>query len=145
MDLRSESFLLGKSLKRSLRYLGYSMVLMGLFFGQLYLVGNFGTGKVSSLLMSPLGIAVVAIVLAGVHTYRNGGILVSIAVAVIILHGYTVYGVISLTHPQPDYGLLTGVGTAMMYGAAIGIITSIIVFVSRGFAPSPSSPTSTEK
>ena len=136
MDPRSESLLLGKSLKLSLRYLGYSIILMALFFGQFSLGGNFGMGKVSRLAMSPLGVAVVAIILAGIHTYRNDGILVSVAVAVIILNGYTLYGVISLTHPQPDYGLLTGVGTAMMYGAAIGIISSAIAYGSRRAAPS---------
>ncbi|CDK41117.1 putative membrane protein [Halorubrum sp. AJ67] len=62
-----ESLLLGKSLKRSLRYLGYSVILMGLFFGQLYLTGNFDVGTSSSLLMSPLGATVSASILAGIH------------------------------------------------------------------------------
>ncbi|WP_147587283.1 hypothetical protein [Halorubrum lipolyticum] len=131
MDPRLESFLLGKSLKRSLRYLGYSVILMVLFFGQLSLAGNFEMGKSSSLFMSPLRVTVVAIILAGIHTYRNDGILVSNAVAVIIINGYTLHGVISLNHPQPDYGLLTGVGAAIMYGVPIGMITATIAYVLR--------------
>ena len=124
MDSRLESFLLGKSLKRSLRYLEYSVIFMTLLFGQLYLVANFDVGESSSLLMSPLGVTVLASILAGIHTYRNDGILVSIAAAVIIVIGYTLYSVISLNHLQPDYGLLTGVGTAILYGVPIGITTS---------------------
>jgi len=145
MDSRLESFLLGKSVKLSLRYLGYSVILMALFFGQLYLTGDFEMGNPSSLLMSPLGVTVSAVILAGVHTYRNDGILVSIAVVVIIMSGYTLYGVISLTHPQPDYGLLTGVGTAILYGVPIGIITSTIAYVLRRSAPSLSPVASKEK
>ena len=145
MDSRLESFLLGKSLKLSLRYLGYSVILMALFFGQLYLAGNLEMGNSSSLLMSPLGVTVSAIILAGIHTYRNDGILMGTAVAVIIMSGYTLYGVISLNHPQPDYGLLTGVGTAVMYGVPIGIITSTIAYVLRRLAPSRSSVVSEKK
>jgi|AntDeeMinimDraft_2_1070378.scaffolds.fasta_scaffold00004_41 hypothetical protein len=145
MDPRLVSFLLGKSLKLSLRYLGYSVILMALFFGQLYLAGNFEMGKSSILFMSPLGVTVLAIILAGIHTYRNDGILTSIAVAVIIMNGYTLYGVISLNNPQPDYRLLTSVGTAIMYGAPIGIITSTIAYVLRRFARSPSPAASKEK
>jgi len=145
MDSRLESFLLGKSLKLSLRYLGYSVILMALFFGQLYLAGNLEMGNSSSLLMSPLGVTVSAIILAGIHTYRNDGILMGTAVAVIIMSGYTLYGVISLNHPQPDYGLLTGVGTAIMYGVPIGIITSTIAYVLRRLAPSRSSVVSEKK
>jgi len=122
-------------MKPSLRYLGYSVILMALFFGQPYLVGNFEMGSPSRLLMNPFGVAVSAIILAGIHTYRSDGILVSIAVAVIIISGYTLYGVISLSHPQPDYGLLTGVGTAILYGAPIGIITSTIAYVLRRYTP----------
>jgi len=95
--------------------------------------------------MSPLGVTVLAIILAGIHTYRNDGILTSIAVAVIIMNGYTLYGVISLNNPQPDYRLLTSVGTAIMYGAPIGIITSTIAYVLRRFARSPSPAASKEK
>ena len=135
MDSRLESFLLGKSMKPSLRYLGYSVILMALFFGQPYLVGNFEMGSPSRLLMNPFGVAVSAIILAGIHTYRNGGILVSIAVAVIIISGYTLYGVISLSHPQPDYGILTGVGSAILYGVPIGIVSSTVAFAFRRFAP----------
>ncbi|WP_160163154.1 hypothetical protein [Halorubrum saccharovorum] len=145
MDSRLESFLLGKSLKLSLRYLGYSVILMALFFGQLYLAGNLEMGNSSSLLMSPLGVTVSAIILAGIHTYRNDGILMGTAVAVIIMSGYTLYGVISLNHPQPDYGLLTGVGTAVMYGVPIGIITSTIAYVLRRLAPNRSSVVSEKK
>ena len=139
-----ESLLLGRSLKLSQRYLGYSVILMALFFGQLYLVGVFEMGALSGLLMSPLGVTVFAIILAGIHTYRNDGILVSIAIAAIILSGYALYAVISLNHPQPDYGLLTGVGTAIMYGAVIGIVTSTIAYVSRRFTPSISPAVSKE-
>ena len=135
MDSRLESFLLGKSMKLSLRYLGYSVILMSLFFGQLYLAGNFEMGNSSRLFMSPLGVTVSAIILVGIHTYRNDGILVSIAIAVIIMSGSTLYSVISLNHPQPDYGLLTGVGTAVMYGVPIGIITSTIAYVLRRYTP----------
>jgi len=145
MDSRLESFLLGKSVKLSLRYFGFLVILMALFFGQLYLTGDFEMGNPSSLLMSPLGVTVSAVILAGVHTYRNDGILVSIAVVVIIMSGYTLYGVISLTHPQPDYGLLTGVGTAILYGVPIGIITSTIAYVLRRSAPSLSPVASKEK
>jgi len=145
MNSRLESFLLGKSLNLSLRYLGYSVILMALFFGQLYLAGNFEMGNSSSLLMSPLGVTVSAIILAGIHTYRNNGILVSIAVAVITMSGYALYGVLSLSHPQPDYGLLTGVGTAIMYGAPIGIMTSTIAYVLRRSVPSLSPVVSKEK
>lgn len=145
MDPKLESLLLGKSLKLSQRYLGYSVILMALFFGQLYLIGNFEIGVLSGLLMSPLGVTVSAIILAGIHTYRNDGILVSIAVAVIVISGFALYSVISLNHPQPDYGLLTGVGGAIMYGVPIGIITSTIAYVSRRFAPSLSSATSNVK
>ncbi|MFD1570810.1 hypothetical protein [Halorubrum laminariae] len=145
MDPQLESFLLGKSLKRSLRYLGYSVILLALFFGQLYLAGNFDVGESSSLLMSPLGVAVSASILAGIHTYRNDGILVSIAAAVITIIGYTLYGVISLNHPQPDYGLLTGVGGAILYGVPIGITASTIAYVLRRYAPSRSSVASEEK
>ncbi len=145
MDSRLESFLLGKSVKLSLRYLGYSVILMALFFGQLYLAGISEMGSASSLFISPLGVTVLAIILAGVHTYRNDGILVSIAVAVIIMNGYGLYGVISLNHPQPDYGLLTGVGTAILYGVPIGIITSTIAYVLRRSAPSISPTTSKKK
>jgi len=144
MDPRLVSFLLGKSLKRSLRYLGYSVILMAVFFGQLSLAGNFEMGNSSSVFMSPIGVTVLAIILAGIHTYRNDGILVSIAVAVIILNGFALYSVISLNHPQPDYGLLTGVGTAIMYGAPIGIITSTIAYVVRRFVRSPSPAVSME-
>jgi hypothetical protein len=118
---------------------------MALFFGQLYLAGNFELGNSSSLLMGPLGVTVSAIILVGIHTYRNDGILVSIAVAVIIMGGYTLYGVLSLSHPQPDYGLLTGVGTAILYGAPIGIITSTIAYVLRRSAPGLSPVASNEK
>jgi len=83
---------------------------MALFFGQLYLAGNFEMGKSSILFMSPLGVTVLAIILAGIHTYRNDGILTSIAVAVIIMNGYTLYGVISLNNPQPDYRLFNQCG-----------------------------------
>jgi hypothetical protein len=145
MDSRLESLLLGKSLNLSLRYLGYSVILMALFFGQLYLVGNSGMGNSFDLLMSPLGVTVSAIILAGIHTYRNNGILVSIAVAVIIMGGSTLYAVTALNHPQPDYGLLTGVGTAIMYGAPIGIITSTIAYVLRWSAPGLSPVASKEK
>jgi len=138
MDSRLESLLLGKSRNLSLRHLGYSIVLMALFFGQLYLAGNSEMGNASSLLMSPLGAAVVAIILAGIHTYRNDGILVSVAVAVIIVSGYSLYGVISLTHPQPDYGLLTGMGTAILYGVPIGIISSTVAYALRQFSSSQS-------
>jgi hypothetical protein len=132
MDSRLESFLLGKSLSLSLRYLGYSIILMALFFGQLYLVGNSGMGN------SFLGVTVSAIILAGIHTYRNDGILVSIAVAVIVISGFALYSVISLNHPQPDYGLLTGVGTAILYGVPIGTVSSTVAFALRRFAPSQS-------
>jgi len=118
---------------------------MALFFGQLYLAGNLEMGNSSSLLMSPLGVTVSAIILAGIHTYRNDGILMGTAVAVIIMSGYTLYGVISLNHPQPDYGLLTGVGTAIMYGVPIGIITSTIAYVLRRLAPNRSSVVSEKK
>jgi len=138
MDSRLESFLLGKSLNLSLRYLGYSVILMALFFGQLYLVGNSEMGNSSGLLMSPLGVTVSAVILAGIHTYRNDGILVSVAVAVIVISGSTLYSVISLNHPQPDYGLLTGVGGAMLYGVPIGIVSSTVAFALRRFAPSQS-------
>ena len=138
MDSRLESFLLGKSLNLSLRYLGYSVILMALFFGQLYLTGNFEIGNSFGLLMSPLGVTVSAIILAGIHTYRNDGILLSIAVAVIIMSGYALYAVISLNHPQPDYGLLTGVGGAIMYGTPIGIVSSTVAFALRRFSPSQS-------
>jgi hypothetical protein len=140
MDSRLESLLLGKSLNLSLRYLGYSVILMALFFfGQLYLVGNFGMGN------SFLGVTVSAIILAGIHTYRNDGILVSIAVAVIVISGSVLYSVISLNHPQPDYGLLTGVGGAMLYGVPIGIVSSTVAFALRRFGPSQSSVVSEEK
>jgi len=139
MDSRLESLLLGKSLNLSLRYLGYSVILMALFFGQLYLVGNSGMGNSFGLLMSPLGVTISAIILAGIHTYRNDGILVSIALAVIIMGGSTLYSVTALTHPQPDYGLLTGVGTAMFYGVPIGIVSSTVAFALRRFSPSQSS------
>ena len=145
MDSRVESLLLGKSLNLSLRYLGYSVILMALFFGQLYLVGNSGIGNSFGLLMSPLGVTVSAIILAGIHTYRNDGILVSIAVAVIIMSGSTLYAVISLNHPQPDYGLLTGVGSAMLYGVPIGIVSSTVAFALRRFGPSQSGVVSEEK
>ncbi|WP_128906652.1 hypothetical protein [Halorubrum amylolyticum] len=145
MDSRLESFLLGKSLKLSLRYLGYSVILMALFFGQLYLAGNSEMGNASSLFMSPLGVTVLAIILAGIHTYRNNGILVSIAVAVIIVSGYSLYGVISLTHPQPDYGLLTGMGTAILYGVPIGVISSTVAYALRRFSPSQSPVVSEKK
>ena len=144
MDSRLESFLLGKSLNLSLRYLGYSVILMALFFGQLYLVGNSGMGNSFGLLMSPLGVTVSAIILAGIHTYRNDGILVSIAVAVIVISGSALYSVISLNHPQPDYGLLTGVGGAMLYGVPIGIVSSTVAFALRRFVPS-FSPTASKK
>jgi len=145
MDSRLESFLLGKSSKRSLRYLGYSVVLMALFFGQLHLAGSFEMGNASNLVMSPLGVTVVAGILAGRHTYRNDGVLVSIAAAVITMNGYALYSVISLTNPQPDYGLLTGVGTAILYGAPVGIIASTTVYALRRYAPSLSSVAVTEK
>jgi len=145
MDSRLESLLLGKSSNLSLRYLGYSVILMALFFGQLYLVGNSEMGNSSGLLMSPLGVTVSAIILAGIHTYRNDGILLSIAIAVIIMSGSTLYGVISLNHPQPDYGLLTGVGTAILYGVPIGVTTSTIAYVLRRYVPGRSSVASTEK
>ena len=144
MDSRLESLLLGKSLNLSLRYLGYSVILMALFFGQLYLVGNSGIGNSFGLLMSPLGVTVSAIILAGIHTYRNDGILVSIAVAVIVISGSALYSVISLNHPQPDYGLLTGVGGAMLYGVPIGIVSSTVAFALRRFSPSQS-PVISEK
>ncbi|WP_152421876.1 hypothetical protein [Halorubrum saccharovorum] len=145
MDSRLESFLLGKSLNLSLRYLGYSVILMALFFGQLYLVGNSGMGSSFGLLMSPLGVTVSAIILAGIHTYRNDGILVSAAVTVIVISGSTLYSVISLNHPQPDYGLLTGVGTAMLYGVPIGTISSTVAFALRRFGPIQSGVVSEEK
>jgi hypothetical protein len=138
MDLRLESFLLGKSVNLSLRYLGYSVILMTLFFGQLYLVGNSEMGNSSGLLMSPLGVTVSAIILAGIHTYRNDGILLSISVAVIIMSGSTLYAVTALTHPQPDYGLLTGVGTAILYGVPIGAVSSTVAFALRRFSPTQS-------
>ena len=138
MDSRLEPFLLGKSLYLSLRYLGYSVILMALFFGQLYLVGNSEIGNSSGLLMSPLGATVLAIILAGRHTYRNDGVLLSIAVAVIITSGYSMYGVATLTHPQPDYGLLTGVGTAILYGVPIGTVSSTVAFALRRFSPKQS-------
>lgn len=138
MDSRLESFLLGKSLNLSLRYLGYSVILMALFFGQLYLVGNSEMGNSSGLLMSPLGVTVSAIILVGRHTYRNDGILLSIAVAVIIMSGYSLYGVTALTHPQPNYGVLTGVGTAILYGVPIGTVSSTVAFVLRRFPPTQS-------
>ena len=144
MEPRVESLLLGKSSKRSLRYLGYSVILMALFFGQLYLAGNFDVGNSSRLFMSPLGVTVFASISAGVHTYRNDGILVSIVVAIIIVNGYALYGVISLTNPQPDYGLVTGVGTAIMYGTPIGVITSTVAYVLRRYAPNLSSVASKE-
>jgi hypothetical protein len=145
MEPRVESFLLGKSSNRSLRYLGYSVVLMAVFFGQLYLAGSFGMGNSSRLFINPLGVAVSASILAGIHTYRNDGVLMSIAVAVIIVNGYALYGVLSLTHPQPDYGLLTGVGTAIMYGTPIGIVASTVAYVFRRYAPSLSSVASKER
>ncbi|MBP1901060.1 hypothetical protein J2744_000718 [Halorubrum trapanicum] len=145
MDSRLESLLLGKSLNLSLRYLGYSVVLMALFFGQLYLVGNSGMGNSFGLLMGPLGITVSAIILAGIHTYRNDGILVSIAVTVIIMSSFTLYGVISLNHPQPDYGLLTGVGTAIFYGLPIGIISATVAYALRRFLPRQSPVVSEKK
>ncbi|WP_157746026.1 hypothetical protein [Halorubrum trapanicum] len=145
MDSRLESLLLGKSLNLSLRYLGYSVILMAVFFGQLYLVGNSGMGNSFGLLMSPLGVTVSAIILAGIHTYRNDGILVSLAVAVIVISGFALYSVISLNHPQPDYGLLTGVGGAMLYGVPIGIVSSTVAFALRRFGPSQSSVVSEEK
>ena len=145
MESRLESFLLGKSSNRSLRYLGYSVALMALLFGQRYFVGNFDVGNSSGLLMSPLGATVAASILAGIHTHRNDGILVSIAVAVIISFGYALYGVVSLTHPQPDYGLLTGVGTAVMYGVPIGGTTATVAYVLRRYAPSRASVVSEEK
>lgn len=144
MDSRLESFLFGKSLNLSLRYLGYSVILMALFFGQLYLVGNSGMRNSFGLLMSPLGVTVSAIILAGIHTYRNDGILVSIAAAVIVISGFALYGVISLNHPQPDYGLLTGVGGAMLYGVPIGIVSSTVAFALRRFGPSQSGVVSEE-
>ena len=124
MSQQLESFLLGKSLKRSLRYLGYAVVLMALSFGQLYLAGNLDTGGGSGLYTSPLGAAVLASVLAGVQTYRNDGILVSVAVAVVVTNGAALYSVTALTHPRPTYGLGTGVGTAIVYGTPIGITAS---------------------
>ena len=145
MTLQLKSVFLGKSVKRSLRYLGYSVILMTLLYGQLYLAGNFNVGKLSGLFMSPLGATVFASTLAGVHTYRNDGILVSIAVAIIIMNGYTLYGVISLNHPQPDYGILTSVGTAIMYGTPIGIIISTIAYVLHQYASNQSSAASMEK
>jgi hypothetical protein len=144
MEPRVESFLLGKSSNRSLRYLGYSVVLMAVFFGQLYLAGSFEMGNSSRLFINPLGVAVSASILAEIHTYRNDGVLMSIAVAVIIVNGYALYGVLSLTHPQPDYGLLTGVGTAIMYGTPIGIVASTVAYVLRRYAPSLSSVASKE-
>ncbi|SDF27894.1 hypothetical protein SAMN04488067_10373 [Halorubrum xinjiangense] len=134
MDSRVVSFLLGESLKRSLRYLGYAVVLMALCFGQLYLAGNSEIGNSSSLSISPLGATVVATILAGIHTYRNDGLLMSIAVAAIIVSGYTLYSATALAHPQPDYGLLTGVGTAMLYGVPIGMISSAVAYALRRFA-----------
>ncbi|TKX42651.1 MULTISPECIES: hypothetical protein [unclassified Halorubrum] len=144
MDSRLESLLLGKSLNLSLRYLGYSVILMALFFGQLYLVGNSGMGNSFDLLMSPLGVTVSAIILAGVHTHRNDGILVSIAVAVIIMSGSTLYTVISLNHPQPHYGILTGVGSAILYGIPIGIVSSTVAFALRRFFPTQSAVAETK-
>ena len=144
MDSRLESFLLGESFELSLRYLGYSVVLMTLFFGQLYLAGSFEMGNSSSLLMGPVGVAVSAVILAGVQADRNDGILVSVAGAVIIMSGYTLYGVVSLSHPQPDYGILAGVGTAVVYGTPIGITTSVIVYALRRVTPSKSSTESKE-
>ena len=92
-----------------------------------------------------LGVTVSAIILAGIHTYRNDGILVSIAVAVIVISGSTLYSVISLNHPQPDYGLLTGVGGAMLYSVPIGIVSSTVAFALRRFSPSQSGVVSEEK
>ncbi|CDK41116.1 putative membrane protein [Halorubrum sp. AJ67] len=69
----------------------------------------------------------------------------SIASAVIILSGYGLYGIVSLNHPQPDYGLLTGVGTAILYGVPIGITTSTIAYVSRRYVTSRSSVAPEEK
>ncbi|WP_424015710.1 hypothetical protein ACOZ35_07170 [Halorubrum xinjiangense] len=135
MGSRLESLLLGKSLKLSLRYLGYSVVLMALSFGQRYLAGNSEMGNTFGLFTSPLGVAVVAIVLAGIHTYRNDGILVSTAVAVITVSGYSLYAVTALNHPQPDYGLLTGAGTAIFYGLPMGILASTVAYAFRRFAP----------
>ena len=135
MDLRLEPFLTGRSSKLSLRYLGYSVILMALFFGQLYLAGNSEMGNAFTSLVTPPGVAVLAVVLAGVHTYRNDGILVSIAVAVVIVSGYSLYGAISLTHPRPDYGFLTGVGTAILYGVPVGIISATLAYALRRFSP----------
>ena len=144
MGQQLESFLLGKSLTRSLRYFGYAVVLMALSFGQLYLAGNLDTGGVSGLYTSPLGATVLASVLAGVHTYRNDGILVGIAVAVVVTNGAALYSVISLVHPRPTYRLGTGVGTAIMYGMPIGITAFTIACVVRRYAPSLSSVGSKE-
>jgi len=145
MDSRVESFLLGRSLKRSLRYLGCSAILTALFFGQLYLAGNSDMGRSAGAFISPLGVTVAASILAGIHTYRNDGILVSIAAAVITMSGYALYSVISLADPQPDYGLLTGVGTAILYGAPIGGIASTTAYALRRYAPTLSSVASTEQ
>ncbi|WP_147441181.1 hypothetical protein [Halorubrum sp. Atlit-26R] len=117
---------------------------MTLFFCQLYLVGNSGMGNSFDLLMSPFGVTISAIILGGIQAYRNAGILVSIAVAVIIMSGSTLYAVISLNHPQPDYGLLTGVGSAILYGVPIGIVSSTVAFALRRFVPS-FSPTASKK
>jgi hypothetical protein len=138
MNPRLESLLLGKSSNLSLRYLEYAVVFMALFFGQRYLAGNFEIGNASGLFMSPLGAGVVAAILTGVHTYRNDGILVSVAVAVIVVSGSTLYAVTALAHPQPDYGLVTGVGTAMLYGVPIGILSATVAYALRRFAPSRS-------
>ena len=145
MDPRLESFLIGKSSKLSLRYLGYSVILMALFFGQLYLAGNSEVGNAFASSVTPLGVAVLAVVLAGIHAYRNDGMLVSIAVAVIIVSGSTLYAVTALNHPQPDYGLLTGVGTAILYGVPIGIISATVAYALRRFSPSQSLVVSEKK
>ena len=49
--------------------------------------------------------------------------------------GYSLYGVSALPHPQPDYGLLTGVGTAVRYGVPVGAASCTVAFEVRRFSP----------
>lgn len=51
--------------------------------------------------------------------------------------GYSLYGVSALPHPQPDYGLLTGVGKAILYGVPLGAVSSTVAFGLRRFFPNP--------
>lgn len=49
--------------------------------------------------------------------------------------GYSLYGVSALPHPQPDYGLLIGVGTVIRYGVPVGAVSSTVAFGLRRFSP----------